>query len=263
MSLSRERSRSLFESSAPAGPLAGARIGIGLVIVVKAWHLATLIPSLASPGAIRVPYLPGISPGGDELIILAWALALAGSTLALGLGSRTSAALATVLLSACLLSDRQLYANHLYLLILLTLLLALSDCGAARSVDSLRHGRRTLVPAWSVFLLKVQLSIVYGFAALTKLNPSYLSGAALTSFLTSAEAWPSALLQAMSLASIVAELFIAIGLWFAPTRRWAAATGLALHAGMIALIDYPLPLSLFALELLVLYPLFFSPLRED
>jgi len=254
-----------FRAEEDAAPLAWTRIGLGLVTVFKAWHLATMIASLSGAAAIRVPHFWGFSPGWVGLTTLCLALAASGLALALGRFSRAAAAITSALLTATLLADRQLYANHLYLLILLTALLALSDCGATLSLDARRVRRpdqqqRPRIASWPATLLRLQATIVYCFAATAKLNESYLSGEALRSFVDDslAASWPTSTWQALSLGSIVGELFVGLGLWFASTRRWAAAIGVALHVGMVMLIDYPLPLLLFAAEMLLLYPLFFS-----
>jgi len=243
-----------------AAPLARLRIGLGCVVILKAWHLATLIGPLTAVDAIRTPYLASFAPGARGILVLSLLLAISGGLVALGWRSQASAGVSSLLLIGVLLIDRQFYSNHLYLLIILMGILAASDSGAVLAVDARARPPRTDVAAWPMQLFRAQLSIVYGFAALAKLNPSYLSGAALSSFLDAATepTWVPQFLQLASLGSIAGELFVAIGLWFKATRRAAVVVGIALHLGMIALIDYPLPLLLFAAQMLLLYPLFFN-----
>ena len=245
----------------PAAPLARLRICLGLVVALKAWQVWTLIPALVAPLAIRVPYFAGFVPGNRLLTGLAVGIGIAGLCMAAGLFSRPAATAASLGLPLVLLADQQLYSNHLYLLILLSVLLAVSDSGAALSFDAIfRSTRREWVASWPNTLFRAQLSIVYGFAALAKINESYLSGEALRSFTSKpwATGWPDALFIALSLGSIVGELFVACGLWWEPVRRWAVVVGLGLHVGMIALVDHPLLLVIFAAEMLLLYPLFFT-----
>jgi len=191
-----------FHAEEDAAPLAWTRIGLGLVTVLKAWHFATMIPSLSGAAAIRVPYLWGFSPGRVGLTTLA----ASGLALALGRFSRAAAAITSALLTATLLADRQLYANHLYLLILLTALLAMSDCGTlsldARRVRRPDQQQRPRVTSWPATLLRLQATIVYFFAATAKLNESYLSGEALRSFVDDS---PRGELADLDLASTLAR----------------------------------------------------------
>mgnify|MGYP006199594577 CR=1 FL=1 len=84
---------------------------------------------------------------------------------------------------AVLFSDQQLYSNHLYLMVIVVGLLTAGDGGAALSLDAMRRGARETVPTWPMWLLRVQVSIVYGSAALSKVNLTYLSGSVVASYL--------------------------------------------------------------------------------
>lgn len=116
-------------------------------------------------------------------------------------------------------------------------------------------------------LLRVQLTVLYGFAAVGKVNPAYLTGAELE------RAGRGPLFELVTLgprgfatlaaAAIVVELVLATGLWFRPTRVPTALLGVGFHLVMIAGLspgwrwDAVLRLAAFAGASLVLYPAFF------
>jgi len=116
------------------------------------------------------------------------------------------------------------------------LLLTIADSGARFSLDARRSGGRDMILEWPILLLKIEISIVYFYAALLKINPQYLSGVMLTTF------WPfnqlavqpgfwSAvpILPILAVASILTEFFLAVALWV-PRLRWLAlAVGVGFH----------------------------------
>ena len=73
--------------------------------------------------------------------------------------------------------DENLYSNHAYLLVLVAFLLVLADAGATLSLDS-RLGWKTAstIPNWPLTLIRIQVSLMYLFTGLAKLNAVFLSG---------------------------------------------------------------------------------------
>ena len=112
-----------------------------------------------------------------------------------------------------------------------------------------------------------QASVVYGFAALSKLNGDYLSGRALAPFVP-VEASASIIgMRATAVLILLAawiaiplEALLAVWLWL-PSRRVAAARlGIAMHLGMVAaMYRMRVDLTVFALEMWALYLLFLGP----
>src|SRR4029079_19384281 len=90
----------------------------------------------------------------------------------------------TLSMAYTLFFDQQLYSNHLYLATLVMLLLTIAESGARFSLDARWAGGRDLILEWPIVLLKIQISIVYFYAALLKINSQYLSGVMLATF------WP-------------------------------------------------------------------------
>lgn len=219
-----------------------ARIGVGLAAAVELLALSSVLADLHAPGIIRLPlvglpYLPpGWVPWFIGLGILACALFAAGA--------RVAGWIVAGCLGYVVLLDQQTYSNHLYLLVLLSGLLALPDGPTLR------------------LLLKSQLTLVYVFAAVSKLNPAYLSGLLIAGSLRPWFDWLRTpwLLVPLALGSIAMELFIADQLW-TKRRTLAAAAGVALHLGFVLLMDNTRALSVFGLACLGLYPLFWNDRR--
>ena len=85
-----------------------------------------------------------------------------GLTVAAGKAVPVTGTLLAALVGYVLTLDQQTYSNHLYLLSLLSVLLALA------------HTERHREPALT--LLRWQLVVVYAFAAASKVNADFLSG---------------------------------------------------------------------------------------
>jgi hypothetical protein len=166
--------------------------------------------------------------------------------------------------------DQQLYSNHLYLATLVVLLLTIADSGARFSLDARRMGGRDLIVEWPILLLKIQISIVYFYAGLLKINPQYLSGTMIAGFWPFSQlaalpgAWPPAIvLPLIAWASILLEFFLAAALWV-PRLRWLAlVAGVGFHMAIIwtggAHPGVPdIPFAIFAMVTVAPYALFFD-----
>jgi predicted DCC family thiol-disulfide oxidoreductase YuxK len=253
---------------APARSVAVARIGVALAILLEAPGSASTLLRLAEPEVLGAPYadwMPRVDATIALLLIGSW---LASGTLFLvGWHTRIAGSALVVTLAAVLAFDQQLYSNHLYLMLLASLLLVLANAGAAHSLDARRGGRET-VPAWPIRLLRVQVSMVYGFAALAKLNVTFLSGSVVASYLR--RDGPLAVpadwraIEPMLVVSVLAvciEAFIAIGVWLPRWRPAAIVSGLALHVGITIWLTPTIPLFVFSLVMLPLYVLFIDVRR--
>ena len=254
----------LLSLRADARLLAYARILVGVSAVAAAFELWRLLPRVLDPLVIQLPYalaVPRLPKAALPIFIGVWLLVALAFTS--GFKTRLAGALLTAMSWYTLLLDQQTYSNHFYLLCLLMLLVTLADSGAALSIDALTRGTRKTVAGWPVMLLKLQASIVYGFSALAKLTPQYLSGDVLAATMKQ----PGWLMQTsgvslLAVSAIVVELFIAFGLWSSRLRVAAVIAGVALHVFIFATLDSSrLSLGMFALEMFALYPLFFQ--RSD
>lgn len=145
------------------------------------------------------------------------------------------------------------YANHLYLLGLMSAFGALAN---------LRHPTTREVGR---FLMLSQVSITYFWAAVWKVNPVFLTGSVLAvewhrNWLLGSFLPGGAFLVACALITVVGELALAAGLWTDRFRRPVVALGLILHAGMILTIGEDwvttMELVVFALLCASSFPLF-------
>ena len=158
-------------------PLALTRIGVGVaggMIGLETWRL---LIKVSAPDKLQVPAFAWLPDLSYELI---WALfavwTLLAAALTLGLRARLAAAGLALLAAVAMLLDQQVYSNHLALMAVLCGLLALGQPAAVWSLDARRRPPVAASPYWPVLLLKLQISTLYGFAALSKLNDVYLSG---------------------------------------------------------------------------------------
>jgi hypothetical protein len=261
-----------FRLRADARTLAIARIVIGFCSLALAWENWRLLARLLNPMIVQLPYfewLPRLSVSALPVFIGLWVIA--STAFLLGWKTRVAGAIITSLSAYLLLLDQQLYSNHFYLFLLIVLLLTVAESGTSLSLDSLRKRAVNTVTGWPVLLLMIQVSVVYGFSALAKVTPQYLSGDVLGQTLKK-QGWfafpldwrTHGVLSTLAVAAIVVELFIAIGLWNKHLRWFAVAGGVALHAFILLTLDSSrLSLGVFALEMFALYPLFFRPLQSS
>ena len=165
-----------------------------------------------------------------------------------------------------LIIDQQTYSNHLYLLSLIVFLLTLADSGRALSIDA-RGQDAPSIPAWPVTLLKLQVSIVYVFAALSKINVVYLSGVVIylslqpsLKMLVAGHAATPVLMMLVAVFSVLVELWLAVALWRRKWRSAAVVVGIAFHVGLIVLLtwDQAVQLIVFTIGMASLYVLFFE-----
>jgi hypothetical protein len=259
-----------------ARPVAIVRIVVGLAAIGFALESWVNIGRVLAPQVVDMPYVawyPSLSVVTLPLFIGGWLCA--ALAFALGLRTRLCGAILTLSMAYTLFFDQQLYSNHLYLAMLVVLLLTIAESGARFSLEARWSGGRELILEWPILLLKFQVSIVYFYAALLKINPLYLTGAMLAGF------WPFntlatlpgggllvQLLPFLAVASILTELFLSVALWI-PRLRWLALlVGIGFHLMIIytggATPGEPdIAFAIFALVTVAPYALFFDfPMRR-
>src|SRR5207247_2393214 len=102
---------------------------------------------------------------------------LSALTLTVGVAARTSAGILSLLGVSAMLLDQQTYSNHLLLMTVLAALFTLVPSPGAWLFGQRRQtGPPPAIAYWPLLLIKLQISSMYAFAALAKLNPMYLSG---------------------------------------------------------------------------------------
>ena len=120
-----------------------------------------------------------VHPWSENWLYIHWAaLGVLGLFVALGLFYRISATLMFLSYAYFFLLDEARYVNHTYLICLYCFLLAIVPAHRALSFDvRMRPSLRSnSAPAWSLWLLRFQIAVVYIFAGLVKLSPDWLRG---------------------------------------------------------------------------------------
>jgi len=245
----------LIELQVDPRPVAIARMGIGVATVLmslEAFEILERISSgrLAAPVFSEAPAI-GLAP----LIILTVLQISAGSAVALGWRTEMAAGLSVLLSFVTFLADQQTYSNHRLLVTLLLTYLLFAKAGIAWSIRPAPEAR--FVPFWPQLLMMTQLSAVYLFSAISKMNPTFASGRPLATWVWISLPWQAYTIAAIM--TILVEIVIAIGLWFPATRRVAALLGVGLHLSIVILMDHEtLALVAFAVACLSLYPLYLT-----
>lgn len=246
---------------ATAFPIGLARIGVGMAAILGAVEVSSELRRLHDPRVIRLPrsdLIPVLPEPGVSLFLTVWVVAAVA--FAAGWKTRSAGAVLIGVLSYVMLLDHQLYSNHLYLMMLMTVLLTLARSGATLSLDARREGSLDSIPAWPVALIRLQVSIVYLFATAAKLNLYFLSGVVLRVHirLPGIEAAPPWVFTWLALASVATEAFLAVAFWNRRLRPLAFVVGIGFHLTILATIRLVPDLLTFALLMASAYLAFFS-----
>ncbi len=183
-----------------------------------------------------------------------------------GCCTRTSTALFALGFTWAHLIDKTNYLNHYYLVSVLAALMVVLPMGAAGSVDAWRRPARAadLVPAWTVWVLRAQLGLVYVYGGVAKLNADWLVHAQpLRIWLAARGDVPliGALLEhgwaayAFSWAGAAFDLGIVPFLLWRRTRVLAYAVVVVFHL----LTSVLFPIGIFPWLMIALTPIFFDP----
>ena len=199
-------------------------------------------------------------------LYLHWAaLGVLGLLAAAGFLYRVSASLMFLSYAYFFLLDETRYVNHTYLIFLFCFLLVLVPANRAFSVDAwLRPSIRSQsAPAWSLWLLRFQIGVVYFFAGLVKLSPDWLRGEPMRFQLSHAANVPILgrffaqewAVYAVSYGGLLFDLLVAPALLWRRTR--AAAFCLAVLFHLINALW--LPIGIFPWLAIAATALFFPP----
>ena len=234
-------------------PVAVARIGIGIAAVFNAVEAFEILQRISS-GRLAVPVLAGAPVPSIPWLIAGLILAVvAGIAVTFGWMTSPAAAASVVLSATVLLWDQQVYSSHRWLATLLLAYLVFAQAGTAWSIRP--NPTRTTVIWWPQLLMMSQLSVLYVFSALSKMNLTFISGVPLSGWVWLDLPWQPFFVA--SIMTVVVELVIGIGLWFRATRRVAVLFGFGLHLSIVVLMNNEtLALIAFAVTCVSLYPLF-------
>jgi hypothetical protein len=168
-------------------------------------------------------------------------LGLLALFVAAGFLYRLSAALFFLGFAYCFLLDQATYLNHFYLVCLLSFLLIFVPANRAVSVDAWFWSRiRSYVaPAWTLWLLRTQMAIVYLFGGIAKLSPDWLHGEPMRAWMAARSDFPLIgryfteewAVYAASYGSLLLDLLIAPALLWRRTRVAAFGVAVLFHLG--------------------------------
>jgi len=226
--------------------------------------MARGLKALHRPGVVRIPRfeaLPVLPQSGVTIFLGLWVLA--GIAFCLGWHTRPAGVLLIGFQVYALLLDHQLYSNHLYLMTQFTFLLTLAESGAAVSLDARRKGVTAYIPAWPVLLMRILVTIVYGFAVLAKLNLIFLSGLVLRQniMVPGIEHLPPWFFMFLAMTSVATEAFLAYAFWRKPLRIVGYLVGVGFHLTIAATMWLFPDLITFAVLMWSAYLAFFSSIR--
>ncbi len=115
---------------------------------------------------------------GDGMYLHFGLLGVLALCIALGLWYRITTILFFLGFTYVFLLDQTYYLNHFYLISLLSFLMIFLPAHRAPSLDSALDPtlRSTYAPAWTLWLLRAQIGIVYFYGGIAKLNSDWLNG---------------------------------------------------------------------------------------
>jgi len=202
---------------------------------------------------------------GDGMYWHFVALALFAAFILFGFLYRLGAAGFCLAFTYLFLIDKAHYVNHLYLICLLSLLLAVVPAHRAFSIDAkLRPALRSdTAPAWALWLLRAQIGLVYFYAGLAKLNPDWLHGWPMRMTLAAREGHPIVGLFAneewavylLSYGGLIFDLLVVPLLLWPRTRLFAFIVACGFHLTNAVLFQ----IGVFPWLMIAATTLFFDP----
>jgi hypothetical protein len=214
------------------------------------WHaLLTREASSRVAGLLRIGLaLIALARFADDLLpmrdhrpaSLAIHLAFYVSTLTMLVGYRARAATACAGLTQLALASTEGWHHHTYLLASVTLWLVLTPCDRSYSLDRWRALKRDAAlpeegPSYGLTLIALQLSAVYFWGILHKLDPLYLSGAQIEHVVRTYQlgsddvAFASWWWSVLGVGIALMEASLMVGLWIRRWHRWIMPFGIVFH----------------------------------
>ena len=129
---------------------------------------------------------------GNGLYVVFFLIAVAAGCICIGFRYRMATLAFFCLFTYTFLLDQSWYLNHYYLVCLLAFLLLFLPANQSFAIDSLRNPRirsRT-TPAWTLWLLRIQVGIPYVYGGIAKLNSDWFHGEPMRSWLADRTNFP-------------------------------------------------------------------------
>lgn len=159
------------------------RIAFGLIMLWEVWRYIDhhWIERLFIDPPFHFTYygFSWISPwSGDGMYYHFFALGILAISIAYGFFYRITTTLFFLGFTYVFLLDQATYLNHLYLVSLISFIMIFVPAHWNYSFDSWKNPkiRSNTVPAWALWILRIQIGIPYFFGGIAKLNMDWLHG---------------------------------------------------------------------------------------
>lgn len=220
------------------------RVAFGLLMVCEVWRYfanSWIALHWIEPRFLFKYYgFSWIQPWPGNWLLIHWAaLGLFAFFVAAGFLYRVSAALMFLSYAYFFLLDEARFVNHTYLLCLFSFLLIFVPAHRAFSIDAWLNPkiRSQTTPAWTLWLLRVQMGVVYFFAGVAKIAPDWLRGEPMRTRMAHSADFPIVgrffrdewAVYGASYGSLLLDLFIVPLLLWRRTRVAAFCVAVAFH----------------------------------
>jgi hypothetical protein len=220
------------------------RIAFGLLMTWQVWRYFSYHRIgqfwLEPPLLFKYYGFSWVHPWPGNGLYVHWAiLGVLALFIAIGLFYRASALLFFLGWTYIFLLDEAQWVNHTYLISLFSLLLIFVPADRAFSVDAWLNPKRRsqTAPAWTLWLLRAQMGVVYFFAGVAKISPDWLHGEPMRVWLSNSKQAPiiqrflnePSTVYAFSYIALLFDLSIVPFLFWRRTRTPAFCAALVFH----------------------------------
>jgi vitamin K-dependent gamma-carboxylase len=176
---------------------------------------------------------------GNGMEILWGVLGMCAVLITLGALYRLAATVFAIGFGYTFLVEAATYLNHFYFLTLIAFILAVVPANRVWSIDALvmRRSRHASIPAWSLWLVRFQVAVLYIGGGIAKMDPDWLRGQPMGAWLAARTDFPliggwfdhpmAGVIAAWS--GMFFDLFIVFAVAWRPTRYLALLAALAFH----------------------------------
>ncbi len=265
-----DRLNDLLSKPISIAPLVFFRIGFALVLLIEGirYWFKGLVHSFWVDPEMHFSYplfqwLPDLP--GSAIVALYALMGVLLVCIILGFFYRVASILFFILISYFFLLDQTPYLNHFYLFVILSFLLTIIPANQLFSLD-VKQGRveRTpFVPAWSLWIIRFMLAVVYFYGGIAKLNGDWLQGEPMYSWLKTSTHLPiigpfvenKAVAYFFTYGGLALDLCIVPFLLWPKTRKPAFIIICIFHIMNSQLFT----IGMFPIAMILLTLLFFSP----
>jgi vitamin K-dependent gamma-carboxylase len=204
------------------------RIVFGAVMVWEVCRYLAFgwVDDYSSPAAhLHYPFFEWVQPlPTDQLVVFFIGMGILGSMICIGFLTRLAAIAFCVGFVYWFNLEATDYLNHLYLVGLLSFLVAVLPLGRSLSIDALLFPRRArpTAPRWTLEILRWQVGLVYFFGGVAKLNPDWLQAQPMLDWLDDycLREWPGELIAQQESAWAISYGGLLLDLVAFPLLMW-------------------------------------------